>query len=999
MGFYLVHGILRERMRIGSEENIDVIEANIRGGFAEAELILDSSYYRVQRLLDRGESRNILSLLTDITAWMRRLTTTKLNFYGIYGYIQEEFIDSIDLHPGSDYIPRLRPWYEAVVREGKRIVYTPPYIDAKTGDPIISLSRNIYGENGGHYGVLTLDVELSRLDEYVVSIGREKGSYGVLVNQFQTILAHPDKKYEGLPLRDLSREHAGIAAMIQQNQPIDGRIVTNANGVEIILFGRNLFNGWHVSVCTPVASYYNDINTAIIHLSVLALVFVILLSLIIIRISAAQLRADDMSRQKSSFLARMSHNIRTPLNAIIGMSELALRINNPAQIMEYVGSIKQAGHNLLSLLNDILDISRIETGSIYLSPVSYTMESLINDVINIIRVRVAEKPVIFCVNIDNKIPNHLQGDETRIRQLLLNLLSNAVNFTPEGFIRLTVRFTREQSDRIMIAFEVADSGIGIKQENLADIFNTFIHLDQDLGGKAEGSGLGLAISRNICRLMGGEITVSSEYGRGSVFIATIFQTVIDNAILAAVEDPGEKSVLCYEPDAVYADSMRRTLEGFRTPVTMTTEKDAFFRELAEGSYAFAFAPADIAEDAARRVKEASLSVGLVILVYHGEISSFQNFPVIQMPAWAVPVANTLNYQTQADRRKRSRVRFIAPRAKVLIVDDIMTNLQVIAGFLSLYQVQIDRAANGAEALALVKQNQYDLVFMDHMMPVMDGIEATTAIRALDGDYRNLPIVALTANAMVGMREMFLEKGFSDYLSKPIEIGKLDAMMTKWIPFVMQEKPDSPDSETDRETGILDGYEVEGIDFHAGRKLYGNDEAYLRILRFYIMESPALLEKMRTVTEETLGAYAITVHGIKGASMSICAADIGREALALEKAAKAGDLAFVQTHNAAFLENLGNTLEKLKAFLGSMAKPETEKPRAAAPNRKMLSGLLQECKQYKISGMERILLELEAFEYERGGDLIPWLREQIYAVEYENIQKRLENILAEKAESA
>jgi CheY-like chemotaxis protein len=449
---------------------------------------------------------------------------------------------------------------------------------------------------------------------------------------------------------------------------------------------------------------------------------------------------------------------------------------------------------------------------------------------------------------------------------------------------------------------------------------------------------------------------------------------------------------------------------------MASDESEFFRELDDMSYTFAFASASLVENASLHIREKSLAVILVVLAHLGEIVSTRNLPTILMPAWAIPVANILNYKSHLERRTRGRAQFTIPDARILIVDDITTNLKVIEGFLSFYKCKIDTATGGLEAVGMVRQNHYELVFMDHMMPGMDGIEAVEAIRAMEGDYyRKLPIVALTANAVVGMREMFLEKGFNDYLSKPIEIARLDAIMGNWLPLNMQRRGEDgaagaygkdPQGESAAEASgrlpgfgakePLDGKTVQGIDLRAARERYGSDEAYLEVLRFYAAETAQLLEKLRAVTAETLADYAVTVHGIKGSSNGVCALELGQRAQGLETAAKAGDFDFVAAHNGRFLETAGELLANIRQLLEGFAPPpDQEKARSEAPDPALIALLLEACKSYDTAEMEKRLAALEERSYDRDGELVEWLRGQADALEYDAIRERLESYMGKK----
>jgi len=426
--------------------------------------------------------------------------------------------------------------------------------------------------------------------------------------------------------------------------------------------------------------------------------------------------AVQASRAKSDFLANMSHEIRTPMNAITGMAELLLRRNLPDDAQSEVRDIKKASSNLISIINDILDFSKIEAGKLEIIPVRYMLLSLVNDVVNIIRLRIMEKPIEFTSDIDNAIPNNLLGDEVRLRQIILNLLSNAAKFTDKGKITMKIEGIGDQvparspvpgtrslssPQPIYLRITVSDTGQGIKPEDQEKLFSAFMQVDTKRNRSLEGTGLGLAITKQLCVAMNGDITVTSEYGKGSEFTVIIPQ-------------------------------------------------------------------------------------------YLDQASPFST------------VGDSITIQNSINSSAVGAVQFAIPQARILVVDDLATNLKVAEGLLAAYKATVETCLSGAEAIELVKSRAkdgqgYDMVFMDHMMPEMDGIETTAAIRAWEANLTtkipnkdfsgqtSLPIIALTANAVSGMREMFLEKGFSDFLAKPIDVSKLDETLDRWIVHGKKEK--------------------------------------------------------------------------------------------------------------------------------------------------------------------------------------------------------------------
>ena len=667
---------------------------------------------------------------------------------------------------------------------------------------------------------------------------------------------------------------------------------------------------------------------------------------------AALEAAKAASKAKSNFLAKMSHEIRTPMNAVIGMAELAMYEKDIEAVRKHIFTIKQAGANLLAIINDILDFSKIESGRLEIIQDYYLFASVTNDVISIIRMRAMDSQLRFVVNIDSNIPKELYGDVTRIRQVLINILSNAVKYTKEGFVSFTVIGNFSSEDTINLAIEIMDSGQGIKKEDLNNLFNDFTRLDISQNRSVEGAGLGLAITRNIVNAMNGDIEVFSEYGKGSSFTITLPQKFRSAEKLASVENPEEKKVIVYERRDIFANSIVYTIDNLGVKCTHAADEAELKKKLSSDNYAFIFIASTLYERNKELVLRYATSSKIVLLAEFGEVVFSTGLTILAMPVNPISVANTLNGVSESFTYNEDGeifANFTAPDAKILVVDDIKTNLTVIKGLLMPYNLSVDLCKSGPEAINAVQSNHYDLIFMDHWMPEMDGVEATLRIRELgDGDeyYAKVPIIALTANAISEIQNMFMEKGFSGFLAKPIDTVKLNSVLEKWIPMekrkmlVQTEGSMKERKEQERSIGI---FEMKGVDVNKGiMSTGGSIENYLETLEVFYEDG---LNKIRELTESldagNINFYTIQIHALKSASASIGAIELSNAAKDLEMAGKQKDIKYIEKHNSVFISDLKSLLGGINSVLP--ARKESIKEKSVSVDRESLNLKLNELK--------------------------------------------------------
>ncbi|MGL5437412.1 MAG: ATP-binding protein [Lachnospiraceae bacterium] len=988
----LVSKIMHNQLLDAAEKHLGMTELVIREGLLETQATVVNTGITLVHMIEDGCGQDeIIEYMQEVTQFLINGREPISGINGIYGYIDGAYLDGFSWEPDDNYNPQERPWYAAAIgREGK-IAYSHPYKDEMTGVMVVSVSKELNGANGESYGVVAVDVVISNIIEHVRKLKLTDNGYGLLLDKDFNILYNENPDHAGEDRNVVAIDKEQLASVLVDGEPVLGKQIRDTDGRAVIVNLRNLHNNWYLGIVTPVNQYFADLKHVMIILGSGSVVLLTVLCIILHRLNKAWSQAEDESRSRKSFLAHVSHEVRTPMNSIIGMSELALRDETITDsVFDNVYAIYQSGVNLLALINNILDVSTIESGKMEIITAPYRINTVLNEAFNVIKVRMDKRKVRFAMYVSAQMPSTLIGDEIRIRQILLNILSNAVKYTRSGCIVLSISGEYRTDSEFLLKIQVEDTGIGIKEEDMEALFQEFSRVDKKKNYKVEGTGLGLVITKYLCQIMSGTIHVESKYGSGSVFTVEIPQQVKERKKLAAVEPDRIEPVLILEDNAKVARTVQRTFLDFSISATVVIDEDEFVKYLKLGRYGWVFTPYEKLEFTKKWIQRCGVDVKLVEMVPcnwtpHNSVMS------VILPVYSVPVANVLNGLVTTDvvQLVEKEGRLIAPEARVLIVDDIRVNLKVAEGMLAHFKIKADTCLSGKEAIRRVQEKDYDLVLLDYIMPEMDGVETAREIRALpDSRFQELTIIALTANEVSGIRELLLGSGMNDYLAKPIELRNLHYILEKWLPKDIQQENDEPDivgENCDNELLIT------GINTGDGIKRFGGDKkAYLQMLNYYALHTPKLLLQIHGCTEQ-LDQYATAVHGLKGSSYYICAYEVGSYAQYLEQEAKAGNKDAV-TYQTAVLLTLTNTLiEHIRQALGQDLETPGRKV-AVAPDQNVLRQLEKYCHSYDIQGMEQALVELEEYQYENDGDLIPRLRTGIEELEYDEVLIQLNDYL-------
>ena len=657
-------------------------------------------------------------------------------------------------------------------------------------------------------------------------------------------------------------------------------------------------------------------------------------------------------RSKNDFLVNVSHEIRTPINAVCGMSEAILQEDLPMDVRRDVIDIQTAGRNLLSTVSNILDFSELETGKMDLAEESYNITSTITDIINMATTMDNGKHLDLIVDCDADLPSNLLGDEQKFRRIVMNLLSNAIKFTKEGGVILRIS-SRKEEYGINLHVSVKDSGIGISRADMEKIFTSFSQVNSKRNREEGGVGLGLAITQALVRSMGGFITVNSTPGSGSEFQFTIPQKVLDETPIVSIKD--KKHLFAayyvnmekYEYTLVregYENCIHHMVSQFGIPFRICRNLDELKRRIEREDYSHIFIGwEEYREDRPFFEELATKRTVVLILDYDQEILVQGNMLRIYKPFTILSIAAVFNGQKLLigeEQHISLHNKFIAPQAKVLVVDDNAMNLKVMARLLLPYRLKVSMASSGQEALEKLNTPDFDCVFLDHMMPEMDGVETLHKIRQKPGlYYQSLPVIAFTANAIGGAREMFMAEGFNDFIAKPIELSVLERILRRYIPSQMQivvdedeaapavgadqtptplpqsSAPAASDTAVSADKTVISRAKQKlsraGISLEQAIAYCGDEEGFKEIIAIFHSEGQKRRDHLsHFFKEHDWKNYVISVHALKGNAKAVGAGELSEMARGLEMAGKENRIDYILAHHEAMMENHDKLLEAL-----------------------------------------------------------------------------------------
>jgi signal transduction histidine kinase/DNA-binding response OmpR family regulator len=813
--FFFVRSIENKHLIKEAETTLAFTEAEISANLLEPETFLGGYSETIRSMLIRGESSAVLAAyMRSVTDYLLRDKETMSGLIALHGYFfiwGGKYLSGRAHAHQEDFSHEDCPWYQKAIDAKGKINISQPYKDSMTGDYILTFSRYITDDNDAPLAIICMDIKLERISNYAVSINLTESSYGILLNNEMEILAHPEQYFIGEKLYNIDSGMALLANELEAGTNVTARRVKNYTYEDSVVYFKKIKNDWFLGIVIPVKEYFKNVSNMATFLIIIGAFLAWGLCTMLYYLARAKLKSDIRNQQKSSFLATMSHEIRTPLNAILGMTEIQMQnADHPPSTSEAFLKINNSGNLLLNIINDILDLSKIEAGKLELVPIKYEVARLISDIIQLNYIRYVSKPIEFKIEIDENIPSFLVGDDLRIKQILNNLLSNAFKYTDEGIVKLSVSADcvgRGGAVLVSLIFQVSDTGQGMSADQVNKLFDEYTRFNMEANRTTEGAGLGMTITRNLIELMSGKINIKSVVGEGTTFTVRLPQKTDGKGI-----------------GGIIGKNTAENLSKFKQNNSIQVKKSQIIHEY-------------------------------------------------------------------------------MPYGSILIVDDVETNLYVAKGLMLPYGLKIDLVTSGIETIKMIKEGaSFDVIFMDHMMPKMDGIEATKQLRKTG--YTK-PIVALTANALTGHAEMFLNNGFDDFISKPIDIHQLNRALNKWI---RDKQPPEVIEAAQKEKALMD---------KKGIPSPGFQQADAQLVKIFARDAEKAVSAIKKsiqknfAEESDIQLYIINVHAMKSALANIGEKELSAVASRLEEAGREKDVNVVLSETSDFLEKLDKVINEIR----------------------------------------------------------------------------------------
>jgi len=1104
---YFMVDIVSNQLRINAQTALNSLETSIKADLLEPRTVLGNESERIRNLIVHGGSKEDVRIhMNEITKYILDDKTNLLGFLGLYGYFNVYggiLIYGHNRPPPENYAPTERPWYTEAVAARGEIAFIQPHPTVTTPAVAITFTRAIFDNEGKQIGVVAMDMDMDRITEYIINANLGKLGFGFLLNEQFEFISHREPTLQGKNLADVNSDTARLAELLKSENTVSEFKMKNYQEVPSITFVKKLENGWYIGIVTPKDAYYSEVYKIRVFLIVLGVVLTAMLSTIIVRINIEKQKSDikakeakvleknidilrkilnsldaliyitnpktgeiifvndtmkkyhnieddcvgklcyevfhkglkgrhescpcnqldkepekviewieyseltkrdyrntacyitwptgvkvhlkysvditelytareqavHANRVKSEFLARMSHEIRSPMNVILGIIEMQLEKEGlPPDTLDALDKVHNSGYLLLNIINDILDLSKIESGKMELAPVNYDVASLINDTVQLNLMRFDSKPIKFELDPNENTPSTLYGDDLRIKQILNNFISNAFKYTESGEVKLSVCAEGNDADSpVTLVFRISDTGYGMTKEQMNKLFDDYSRFNTIANREIEGTGLGMSIAKHLMDMMKGKIAVESELGKGTTFTlripqgyvnSNVFGTEVSNNLrqLNIVKKAKSKRMPQitreYMPygKVLVVDDMEPNLyvaSGLLAPYGLSMETASNGPEAIEkikSGMSFDvifmdhFMPEMDGIEAVRIIRDLGYTKPIIALTANALVGQAEFFMThgfdgfIPKPIDTRMLNSTLNkfirdrYPAETVEAARQLKEKLEKKAnadlpdlsnlRALVVDDFLPNLNVAGGMLRKFKMTVDCVLSGQDALDRIKKEEpkYDIIFMDHLMPDMDGIETTRLIRSIGTEYANsIPVVALTAivaNEAVEKKQMFLDNGFQGVISKPLSVAKVDAFIKSWIGDTVKRDKDKME-----ENMVID---IPEIDQERVMELYAGDlDIFLPVLRSYLSVIPEALDKMSKVSAETLQEYVVSVHGLKSTSDSIGAEEARKMALELEMLAKDGNFSGVIAKNETLIKYVRNLLSNIEKWLSHL----------------------------------------------------------------------------------